>query len=58
MFGYAMDKEQGLLPPKAVLSQFNGLNVYEFPYGYTSNLLVEGSTRTSPDIWISDPSIR
>lgn len=44
--------------PKAVVSQFNGLNVYEFPYGYTANLLVEGATRTSPDIWISDPSIR
>jgi hypothetical protein len=44
--------------PKAVLSQFNGLNVYDFSYGYTANLLVEGSTRTSADIWISDPSIR
>jgi hypothetical protein len=44
--------------PKPVLSQFNGLNVYEFPYGYTPNLIVEGATLTSPDIWISDPSIR
>jgi hypothetical protein len=34
------------------------LNVYEFPYGYTPNLIVEGATLTSPDIWISDPSIR
>jgi len=43
---------------KAVISQFNGLNVYEFGYGYTSNLLVEGSTLFSPDVWISDPTIR
>jgi hypothetical protein len=44
--------------PKPVLSQYNGLNVYEFVYGYSSNLIVEGTTLTSPDIWISDPSIR
>jgi hypothetical protein len=43
---------------KAVLSQYNGLNVYEFPYGYTSNLIIEGATRFSPDVWISDPTIR
>ncbi|MBN8618812.1 MAG: hypothetical protein J0L63_07890 [Anaerolineae bacterium] len=43
---------------KAVLSQFNGLNVYEFGYGYTSDLLIEGATRFSPDVWISDPTIR
>lgn len=44
---------------KPVLSQTpNGLNVFEFPYGYTSNLLVEGATLTSPDVWISDPTIR
>lgn len=43
---------------KPVLSQFNGLNVYELRYGYSSNLLVEGATRVSPDIWISDPTLR
>ncbi len=43
---------------KPVLSQFNGLNVYEFPYGYTANLIIRGQTRFSPDIWISDPTIR
>ncbi len=43
---------------KAVLSQQNGLNVYEFTYGYTNNLLIEGDTRFSPDVWISDPTIR
>lgn len=44
--------------PKPVISQNNGLNVYEFPYGYTSNLLIESATLFSPDIWISDPTIR
>lgn len=44
--------------PKPVLSQFNGLNVYEFRYGYSSNVIVEGPSRVSSDIWISDPTIR
>jgi hypothetical protein len=43
---------------KAVLSQSNGLNVYEFPYGYSANLIIEGATRFSPDVWVSDPTIR
>jgi hypothetical protein len=43
---------------KPVLSTQNGLNVYEFAYGYTNNLLIEGDTRFSPDVWISDPTIR
>ncbi len=43
---------------KPVLSQFNGLNVYEFTYGYTANLIIEGATLFSPDVWISDPTIR
>jgi hypothetical protein len=43
---------------KPVVSQSNGLNVYEFGYGYTNNLLIEGDTRFSPDVWISDPTIR
>jgi hypothetical protein len=43
---------------KQVLSQLNGLNVYEFPYGYTANLTIEGATLVSPDVWISDPTIR
>jgi hypothetical protein len=50
------DKTAGA--PKPVLSQSNGLNVYEFPYGYTANLVIEGATRFSPDVWISDPTIR
>ncbi len=43
---------------KPVISTQNGLNVYEFGYGYTKNLLIEGATRFSPDVWISDPTIR
>lgn len=50
--------DNALAAPKPVLSQSNGLNVYEFPYGYTANLLIEGSTLFSPDVWISDPTIR
>ncbi len=43
---------------KPVISQYNGLNVYEFRYGYTTNLVIEGETRYSNDVWISDPTIR
>jgi hypothetical protein len=42
----------------AAVSQYNGLNVYEFPYGYTTNVIIEGATLFSPDVWISDPTIR
>jgi len=41
-----------------VISQYNGLNVYDFCYGYTTNLLIEGATRYSTDVWIADPTIR
>lgn len=40
------------------LTQINGLNVYEFEYGYTTGVLIEGETLFSRDIWISDPTIR
>lgn len=43
---------------KPILSTFNGLNVFEFRYGYSSNLLIESSTMYSQDVWISDPTIR
>lgn len=43
---------------KPVISQFNGLNVYEFRYGYSTNLLIEAETLYSTDVWISDPTIR
>jgi hypothetical protein len=34
------------------------LNIYELRYGYSTNLLIEGETRFSTDVWISDPTIR
>ncbi len=40
------------------ISQYNGLNVYDFRYGYSTGLLIEGATTFSNDIWISDPTIR
>ncbi|PJF21020.1 MAG: hypothetical protein CUN56_13205 [Phototrophicales bacterium] len=43
---------------KPVISQFQGLNVYEMPYGYSSSFVIEGVNYVSPDIWISDPTIR
>ncbi len=43
---------------KPVIQTFNGLNVYEFPYGYLTNLIVEGQALFSRDLWISDPLIR
>lgn len=43
---------------KPILSTFNGLNVFEFRYGYSTNLLIESSTMYSQDVWISDPTIR
>ncbi len=43
---------------KPVISQFNGLSVFEFRYGYTQNLVIEAETRYATDIWISDPTIR
>ena len=51
------DNTAGALKPSLGQSP-NGLPIYEFPYGYTSNLLIEGATLTSPDVWISDPTIR
>ncbi len=52
----AFDNSLGLTKP--VIAQFNGLNVYEFRYGYTQSLLIEGTTLYSQDLWISDPTIR
>lgn len=43
---------------RPVIGQFNGLNIYEFRYGYSTNVVIEGATRFSNDIWISDPTIR
>jgi hypothetical protein len=41
----------------APISQFNGLNVYELPYGYSTNFVIEGSTFFSNDIWLNDPTL-
>lgn len=43
---------------KPVLSQFNGLNVYDFRYGFNNQVVIESENFVSPDIWISDPTIR
>ncbi len=50
--------DQALGAARPVVSQFNGLNVYELPYGYSNTLVIEGATLVSPDVWISDPTIR
>ncbi len=42
---------------KPVISQFNGLNVYEFVYGYSQNVIIESDTRFSRDIFVSDPTL-
>ncbi|MDQ7026211.1 MAG: hypothetical protein Q9P01_09330 [Anaerolineae bacterium] len=41
----------------SVVSQFNGLNVYEMPYGYSTNFTLQGSNFYSEDIWLNDPSL-
>jgi hypothetical protein len=49
------DNNVGIAVPP--ISQFNGLNVYELPYGYSTNYLIEGSTLFSNDIWLNDPTL-
>ncbi len=41
-----------------VVQTFGGLNVYELPYGYLTNLVIEGDTRFASEVWISDPTLR
>jgi hypothetical protein len=43
--------------PVPIISTFNGLNVFELPYGYSTNVIVEGLTLFSQDIWLNDPTI-
>jgi hypothetical protein len=43
--------------PVPVVSVINNLNVYEMPYGYTANWVIEGATLFSPDVWLNDPSL-
>jgi hypothetical protein len=44
--------------PMPVISQYNGLNVFEFRYGYIDTVVLESALYFSPDVWISDPTIR
>ncbi|MCU0496613.1 MAG: hypothetical protein MUF87_04585 [Anaerolineae bacterium] len=41
-----------------VISVFNGLNVYQLPYGYRNDLIIESASRFSRDVWISEPAFR
>lgn len=43
------------VPP---IAQFNGLNVFELPYGYSTNVVIESQNFFANDVWISDPTIR
>ncbi len=42
---------------KPVLSTQNGENVYEFSYGYNSNLVIESPTLLSSDVFVTDPTL-
>jgi hypothetical protein len=50
-----LDAATGVAQP--VVSQFNGLNVYELPYGYSTNFTIQASNFYSNDIWLNDPSL-
>ncbi|HVU11482.1 MAG TPA: hypothetical protein VHD90_09400 [Phototrophicaceae bacterium] len=43
---------------KPVASVFNGMNVFVFRYGYSTNLIIESDHYYSQDVWISDPTLR
>lgn len=43
---------------KPIIQQYNGLNVFEFRYGYQTNVIVEGISRYSRDVFISEPGLR
>lgn len=43
--------------PVPAVDTFNGLSVFELPYGYSSNLLIEGDNLFSTDIWLNDPAL-
>ncbi|MEL6406492.1 MAG: hypothetical protein AAFR81_19135 [Chloroflexota bacterium] len=34
-----------------------GLNVYELPFGYSTNFVIEGETLFSNDVWLNDPTL-
>ncbi|MEL7234203.1 MAG: hypothetical protein AAGK74_06895, partial [Chloroflexota bacterium] len=43
-----------IIPP---LRQQDGQNVYEFPYGYTANRVLESATLLSNDVFLSPPEL-
>lgn len=42
---------------KPIVSQQNGLNVYEFSYGFTASLIIESANFISRNIFVSDPTL-
>lgn len=50
-----LDRNTGVALP--IISQFNGLNVFELPYGYSTNFTIEGTLYYSEDIWLNDPTL-
>lgn len=50
------DGNAGLYKP--VIQQYNGLAVFDMGYGYQTNVIIEGATRYSRDIFISEPGLR
>ncbi|MBE2182011.1 MAG: hypothetical protein IAE89_01180 [Anaerolineae bacterium] len=53
---YVFDNAAGAEKP--VVGTQNGLNIFEFRYGYSTNLIIESETLYATDVWISDPTIR
>ena len=49
------NQTEGVARP--IVRQQNGLNVYDFPYGYTADVLIESETLVSNDIFVSDPAL-
>jgi hypothetical protein len=43
--------------PVPIISQQNGQNVYEFPYSFVQNVVIESATLVSTNVFISDPSL-
>lgn len=44
--------------PIPQVGDINGVPVYQFRYGYSTDVLIESANRYSVDLWISDPTIR
>lgn len=51
-----LDQSMGVYKP--VVGLYNGLNIFEMPYGYSTNVVIESANILSPDVWISDPTLR